>query len=221
MSFLHKLTGRFVRNNSGIASSTANQQPIVLKQPAKPKTLAELEQEIAAQQIRTSRQQLPKKAKGSIGTKLIWLVILLGLPAGLVWIVNLPYPVIRRPVVQKAPFLLLPSYMNMDQHYRQALASIEQAEYLIERPTSVADLDLGEQQLQKTKTHLDNLPTGLVNDLPEYKYWWYEWRLSVYGLNIARSKVGQLEAKVFQEKNAHTLLTENSQALLNAKQQYQ
>ncbi|MEH2290400.1 hypothetical protein [Nostoc sp.] len=230
MTFLHKVTNKFFRNNSqnvsGINPSVISQQPIVLKQPAKPskpKTLAELEQEIAAQrQVRSvSHQKRPSKANRGIGTKLIWITILIGIPAGVIWVANLPYPVIRRTVVQNAPLLLLPSYMSVEQNYRQALASLEQAEYLIEKPTSAADLALGEQQLQQTKTHLDNLPVGLVDDWPEYKYRWYDWRFSVYGLNAARRQVGQLSAKVFQEKNAQTLFTDNSQALLNAKQQYQ
>ncbi|MFN6530118.1 hypothetical protein [Nostoc sp. ChiSLP03a] len=230
MTFLHKITKKFSRNNfqnvSRINPSVISQQPTKLKQPAKPsqpKTLAELEQEIAAQgQVSSiSHQKRPSKPNKSIGTKLIWIAILIGIPAGVVWLANQPYPIIRRSVVQNAPFLLLPSYMGMEHHYRQALVSLEQAEYLIEKPTSAADLVLGEQQLQQTKTHLDNLPVGLVNDWPEYKYWWYDWRFSVYSLNAARRQVGQLEAKVFQEKNAQTLLTDNSQALLNAKQQYQ
>ncbi|MDZ8259311.1 hypothetical protein [Nostoc sp. ChiQUE01b] len=230
MTFLHKITKKFSRNNSqnlsGINPSVISQQPVVLKQPVKPsksKTLAELEQEIAAQgQVSSiSHQKKPSKANRGIGTKLIWIAILIGIPAGVVWVANLPYPIIRRSVVQNAPFLLLPSYMSVEQNYRQALASLEQAEYLIEKPTSAADLVLGEQQLQQTKTHLDNLPVGLVDDWPEYKYWWYDWRFSVYGLNAARRQVGELSAKVFQEKNAQTLLTDNSQALLNAKQQYQ
>ncbi len=230
MAFLHKITKTFFRNNSqnstGVNPSLTSQQPIVQQQPAKPskpKTLAELEQEIAAQaqvSSTSSKKRLSKTNKGIRG-KLIWIAILIGIPAGVVWIANQPYPIIRRSVMQNAPFLLLPTYMNMEQHYRQALVSIEQAEYLIEKPTSAADLALGEQQLQQTKTHLDNLPSGLVNDWPEYKYWWYDWRFSVYGLNTARRKVGELSAKIFQEKNAQTLLTENSQALLNAKQQYQ
>jgi len=218
MTFLHKITQNFLRNKSQNSSGTS-QPPTVVK----PKTLAELEQEIAAQAqlSNTPQKKTHNKAKKGIGIKLIGIVILIGIPAGVVWAANLPYPIIRRTVVQNAPFLLLPSYMSMEQHYRQALASIEQAEYLIEQPTSAADLALGEQQLQQTKTHLNNLPTGLVNDSPEYKYWWYEWRLSVYDINAARRQVGQLEAKVFQEKNAQTLLADNSQALLNAKQQYQ
>ncbi|WP_413199606.1 hypothetical protein [Nostoc piscinale] len=216
MAFLHAITKIFLRNNSDINSP-------VSPQPAKLKTLAELEQEIAKQgQIsKISSPQQPRQSKKGIGSKLIWLTILIGIPAGIVWVANQPEPTIRRTVVQKAPLLLLPSYINIEQHYRQALTSLEQAEYLIEKPTSAADLALGEQQLQQTKTHLNNLPTVFGNDWPEYKYWWYDWRFSVYGLNAARRQVGQLEAKVFQEKNAQTLLTENNQALLNAKQQYQ
>ncbi|MCC5637872.1 hypothetical protein LC593_18920 [Nostoc sp. CHAB 5844] len=226
MAFLHEITKIFLRNSSGINLSGISQPPTVLKQPAKPlqpKTLAELEQEIAAQaQVSsTSPKQRPSKANKGIGSKLIWITILIGIPAGVVWVANLPSPIIRRNVVQNAPFLLLPSYISMEQHYRQALVSIEQAEYLIEKPTSAADLALGAEQLLQTKTHLNNLPTGLVNDLPEYKYWWYDWQFSVYGLNAARRQVGQLEAKVFQEKNAQTLLVEHNQTLLNAKQQYQ
>jgi hypothetical protein len=232
MAFLHKITKKFLRNNSpngsGINPSVISQQPIVLKQAAeasKPKTLAELEQSIAAQghvsSISIPSKKTSRIANRGIGGKLIWIAILIGIPAGVVWVANLPYPIIHRTVVQNAPLLLLPSYISMEQHYGQALASIEQAEYLIEKPTSVADLALGEQQLQQTKTHLNNLPIELVNDWPEYKLGWYDWRFSVYGLNAARRQVGQLEAKVFQEKNAQTLLTDNSQALLNAKQQYQ
>ncbi|WP_225896271.1 hypothetical protein [Amazonocrinis nigriterrae] len=46
-------------------------------------------------------------------------------------------------------------------------------------------------------------------------------RFSVYSINASRSKVGQLQAKVFQEKNAQMLLTDNTQVLLKAKQEYQ
>jgi hypothetical protein len=136
-------------------------------------------------------------------------------------VANLPYPVIRRPVAQKAPILLLPSYMDIDSHYRQAIASVEQAQQLIENPTSAADLDLGEQKVNEAQNHLDALPITFLNDWSEYRYWWYDSRFSIYGFNSARTKVGQLKAKVFQEKNAQTLLTDSEQALLKAKQQYQ
>src|SRR3712207_2593115 len=91
------------------------------------------------------------------------------------------------------------SYMNMDSHYRQAIASVEQAQQLIENPTSAADLNLGEQKVKEAQKHLDALPIGFLNDWPEYRYWWYDSRFSIYGFNSARSKIGQLGAKVFQE----------------------
>lgn len=229
MPFLHKITWKFLRknhqNNSGIDPSIASQKPVVVKPttPSQPKTLAEIEKEmqLEARVLNKKRHQPSGKAKQSIGSKLIWTAILIGVPLGVIWVVNLPYPVIRRPVARHAAFLLLPSYMSMDNHYRQALASIEQTEQLIEQATSPADLALGEQKLQETQKHLDELPTWFINDWSEYKYWWYDGRFSVYGFNAARSKVGQLEAKVFQEKNAQTLLTDNTQVLLKAKQEYQ
>jgi hypothetical protein len=139
----------------------------------------------------------------------------------MVWAANLPYPVIRRPVARTAPILLLPSYMSVDSNYRQAIASVEQAQQLIEKATSPADLNLGEQKVKEAQKNLDALPIWFLNDWPEYRYWWYDWRFNIYAFNTARTKVGELEAKVFQEKNAQILLTDSEQALNTAKQQYQ
>ncbi|MBD2387287.1 hypothetical protein [Cylindrospermum sp. FACHB-282] len=206
MTFLHTIFQKILRknspNNSGI-NPTTSQQPVVLQVGA------------------ISPQQTAKKAKGSLFGKIFWLAILFGIPAGVIWVANLPYPVIRRPVSKNAPILLAPSYVNMDNHYRLALTSLEQAEQLIEQATSAADLGLGEEKLKETQHHLNELPTWVVNDWSEYRYWWYDSRFSVYGFNSARSKVGLLAAKVFQEKNAQTLLTNHTQALLQAKQEYQ
>jgi hypothetical protein len=220
-----------VQNNSGVDPSIKSTQPVVLKPSVSPpkqsKSLAELEKEVEAQYHPTypHKQPPPAKAKGGVLSKIIWTAILLGIPVGMVvgvvWVANLPYPVIRRPVAQKAPILLLPSYMDMDSHYREAIASVEQAEQLIENSTSTADLDLGAQKVQEAQNHLDALPVGFLNESPEYRYWWYDSRFSIYGFNSARTKIGQLEAKVFQEKNAQTLLTDSEQALQKAKQQYQ
>ncbi|MEH2302220.1 MAG: hypothetical protein V7K88_25370 [Nostoc sp.] len=230
MTFLNKINWNLLRknsqNSSGIDPSAPSLQPVVQKKPttpSTPKNLAELEHEMELERrvLKTSPQQLHSKAKRGIGSRLIWIAILIGIPLGVIWVANQPYPVIRRPVMLHAPFLLLPSYISMDNHYRQALVSVEQAEQLIEKATSPADLALGEQKLQETQKHLDKLPTSFVNDWSEYRYWWYDSRFSIYGFNAFRSKVGQLEAKVFQEKNAQSLLTDNMQTLLNAKQQYE
>jgi hypothetical protein len=215
------------QNSSGVDPSIQSTQPVVLKPSVRPqkqsKSLAELAKEAEAQYYATypHKQPSPAKAKRGVLSKIIWAAILLGVPVGVLWVANLPYSVIRRPVAQKAPILLLPSYMDMDSNYRQAIASVEQAQQLIENPTSAADLNLGEQKVKEAQKHLDALPIGILNDWPEYRYWWYDSRFSIYGFNSARTKIGQLEAKVFQEKNAQTLLTDSEQALLKAKQQYQ
>jgi hypothetical protein len=111
--------------------------------------------------------------------------------------------------------------MSLDENFRQAIASVQQAQQLIDNPTSPADLDMGEKKVKEAQKHLDALPIGFLNDLPEYRYWWYDSRFSIYGFNSARTKVGQLEAKVFQEKNAQTLLTDSELGLNKAKQQYE
>jgi len=215
------------QNSSGIDPSIQSTQPIVLKPsvpPQKPsKSLAELEKEMEAKYFASypHKQPQPAKAKRGVLSKLIRAAVLIGIPVGMVWVANLPYSVIRRPVARTAPILLLPSYMNMDSNYRQAITSVEQAQQLIDQATSPADLNLGEQKVKEAQKHLDALPIRFLTDLPEYRYWWYDSRFSIYGFNSARTKIGQLEAKVFQEKNAQTLLTDSEQALLTAKQQYQ
>ncbi len=221
--FLHRKT----HNSSGIDPSIKSTQPVVLKPSVPPdqhaKLLAKLEKEADIQYYATypHKQRPSAKAKQGVLGKIMWAAILLGIPVGVVWVANLPYPVIRRPVAQKAPILLLPSYMDMDSHYRQAIASVEQAQQLIEKPTSAADLELGAQKVKEAQKHLDALPTGFLNEWSEYKYWWYDWQFSIYGFNAARTKIGQLQALVFQEQNAQTLLTDGEQALQKAKQDYQ
>jgi hypothetical protein len=221
------ILGKKSQSNLEIDPSLRSQQPIVLNPsapvPSPPKTLAELEKEMEAQaQLhRIYPYELGGKKQVRIVNKIIWTVMLLGMTVGAIWLANLPYPVIRRTVTRNAPILLLPSYMSVDNHYRQAIAKVEQAEQLIEQPTSPADLELGEEKVKQAQQHLDALPIGFLNDWSEYKYWWYDSRLSIYGFNSARTKVGQLEAKVFQEKNAQTLLTDNEQKREQAKQQYQ
>lgn len=215
------------QNTSGIDPSIQSTQPVKLNQSApiqpKAKSLAELQKESNARYFATypHNQSQPVKAKWGVLNKIFWMAILLGIPVGVVWVANLPYQIVRRPVARTAPILLLPSYMSMDTNYRQAIASVEQAEQLIEKATSPADLDLGEQKVKQAQKNLDALPIGFLNEYPEYRYWWYDSRFSIYGFNTVRTKIGQLDAKVFQEKNAQTLLTDSERALNTSKQQYQ
>ncbi len=143
MAFLNKINWNFLRKNSpnisGIDPSVPSQQSAT---PSTPKNLTKLEHEMELERqiLKTPSRQLHRKSKWGIGSRLIWIAILLGIPGGVIWVANQPYPVIRRPVMHHAPFLLLPSYISMDNHYRQALVSVEQAEQLIEKATSPAPL---------------------------------------------------------------------------------
>ncbi|MBF2078588.1 MAG: hypothetical protein IGR76_08715 [Synechococcales cyanobacterium T60_A2020_003] len=147
--------------------------------------------------------------------------IALGIPVAALWAINLPYPVIRRPVARTAPILLLPSYISMDHHYRQAISLTEQAEQLMNSPTSFADIELGAQKVEEAQTHLDKLPLWFLNDWGDYRYWWYSWRFSMSQFDASRAQIGTLQAKIFQEQNAYTAYTAADQAVSAAKQQYQ
>jgi hypothetical protein len=74
---------------------------------------------------------------------------------GILWVVNLPYPMIRQPVAQAAPLLLLPSFMSMDRHYRGAIDSLEQADQLISKATSTADIERGGEKVKEAKKQIN------------------------------------------------------------------
>jgi hypothetical protein len=186
-------------------------------------TALEREMEAEAQKLRmhSTYSITSKRRTSQVLNNLKWMAILLGVPAGILWAVNLPYPPIRYPVARTAPILLLPSYISMDNNYRQAIAAVERAKQLIDNPTSAADLDLGEQNVREAQEKLDALPIDFLNTFSNYRYWWYNWRFSTSSFNAVRADVGRLQAKVYQEKNAQTMLFDAEQALNTAKQHYQ
>jgi hypothetical protein len=224
MTLFQRLTRPFLRQNPpqnpGIVPPPSG-QPLA---PPRPKSITELEREMQAQvqvqQIKTyPHQQAP--AGRRVFNKLVWVAILVGVPIAMLWVINLPYAPIRRPIARTAPILLLPSYISIDNNYREAIALVEQSKQLINYPTSAADLDLGEQKVAQAQERLDAIPIDLFDTFPEYRYWWYDWRFSSGHFTAARGEVAQLKAKVFQEKNAQTALFDATQALNTAKQQYQ
>jgi hypothetical protein len=143
--------------------------------------------------------------------------------AGGIWVLNLPYPMIRWPVSRVAPILLLPSYLSMDHHYRQALSQVEQADQLINQATSAQDIDLGADKAQQAQQHLDKLPVWFLGYYPRTYCTWVScsWRFTYDEFETARKEIGRMEAKVFQEENALTLLEKGTAAVESAKQQYQ
>ncbi len=79
---------------------------------------------------------------------------------------------IRWLVARIAPILLLPSYISMDRHYRQAIAHVEQADQLINQPSSPADLSLGEKKLEAAEKNLGALPVWFLGYWPQHTLWW-------------------------------------------------
>lgn len=143
--------------------------------------------------------------------------------AGVVWLINLPYPMIRRPVARKAPILLLPSYLSMDRNYRQAIAKVEQADQLVNNATSLADLQLGAEKVTQAQQHLDKLPVWFIGYEPQIYRTFFSmgWFFTLDEFKTARANVGRMEAKVFQETNAMEQLNSAEAAIEQAKQDYQ
>ncbi|HEY9890176.1 MAG TPA: hypothetical protein V6D02_17345, partial [Candidatus Obscuribacterales bacterium] len=126
------------------------------------------------------------------------------LAVGGVWVLNLPYPMIRWPVSKTIPIVLLPSFMSMDHHYRQSIALVEQADQLVNQATSAQDIDLGADKAQQAQHHLDQLPVWFLGYYPQRYCSLFScgWRFTYDEFEEARKAIGRMEAKVFQEENA-------------------
>lgn len=238
MGILNSMFAKWKTPQQGMGNDP-NVQTIQTSSPAQTTSLpqptsamqryTELEAELTRshQPLQTKTIDNPQKSGGfkEFGQRLIWIGVLVGIPVGIIYVVNLPYPVIRQPVAKVAPLLLLPSNMAIDTNFKQGQSSIEQARQLIEVPTSPADLDRGEIKLKEGKTALDAIPLWYIADWADYSRgyygWGYDWRFTPAGLQAARIKAGQLEAKVFQEKNAQIALTGAEQEITMAKTVFQ
>jgi hypothetical protein len=156
-------------------------------------------------------------------SKIKWTVILTTSAAGIVWVVNLPYPMIRKPIAKAAPILLLPSFVSIDYHYREAIKNLEQAEQLIDQATSPDDIERGAEKVKAAQKNLDNLPVWFLGYYPQAYCGWFgcTWKFTLDEFEGARRKIAQLDAIVFQDKNAFTPLNQAEKAVLIAKQQYE
>lgn len=172
-----------------------------------------------------SEKALRNASKIHKPNKLIWVgggIAALGALAGLTWLVNLPYPMVRRPVARVAPMLLLPSYISMDRNYREAIAHVEQADQLVNSATSEADILLGDEKVKLAQANLDQLPVWFLGYEPVTycNLMGCSWRFTFDEFQAARAKVGRMEAQIFQEKNALTQGSEAQNAIAQAKQNY-
>ena len=220
-----------IRNCSGNDPISQAERQIVLKrletlrqQKGSPASLEELRETVIDLLPQFNEKELKKAAKANqkpgIFSKLIWVTMFLGGSAGALWVVNLPYPMIRWPVAKTAPILLLPSYMSMDYNYRQAIAQVEQADQLVNKATASADFELGAEKVKQAQKHLDALPVWFLGYWPQYTFW-FGWNFTVDEFKSARATIGRMEAQLFQEKNAQNLLDKVQPSLNAAKEQYQ
>jgi tetratricopeptide (TPR) repeat protein len=196
--------------------------------------LAELEKELGGHSIASNtptnisenlpvaRGKVSRKKSGFFG-KVLGTALLIGLPVGFVAMANLPYPVIRQPVARSMPLILIPSYMNMDHNYRQAIKNVEQADQLINNATAKADIELGATKVQLAQQHLDQLPVWFLGAYPQRycSLFGCSWRFTFDEFETARKEVARMEAKVFQEKNAQTQLEQAEQTINTSKQAFQ
>lgn len=141
---------------------------------------------------------------------------------GGIWVLNLPYPMIRWPVSRVAPIILLPSFMRMDNSYRQTVSLVEQADQLINQATSPQDIELGAEKVESAQKHLDRLPVWFLGYYPRTYCTLFSctWRFTYDEFETARKSVGRMEAQVFQETNAQTQLEEGVAEVDAAKQAY-
>ena len=166
--------------------------------------------------------QLNKSSPGNLLKSIAPFFIIGVAGATLIGVVNLPYPMIRRPVARIAPILLLPSYISMDRNYREAIAHVEQADQLINNATSAKDIDLGAEKVQAAQANLDRLPVWFLGYEPQMYCTFFSctWKFTYDEFESARKLIGRMEAQIFQEKNAQLELTAAETSLRQAREQY-
>lgn len=203
-----------------------NQLKLLRRQSGKPADEEELRQIICDVFPSFSKKALKQAAKANRPTGLLGKIsqvsIALVSLSGLIWVINLPYPMIRRPIAKIAPILLLPSYISMDRSYRDAIASVEQADQLVNKATSKADFKLGAEKVKQAQKNLDNLPVWFLGYEPQFYCYFFSctWRFTFDEFQTARANTGRMEAKIFQEQNAMTQLEKSESKAKAAKQNY-
>lgn len=195
-------------------------------QSGTPLTLEEMRKEIAELFPNFSEKALKSAARANrpnrtwSNVKLATL-LLLG-TTGVIAVANLPIPMVRWSVARTAPWLLFPSYISMDYHYRRAIARVEQADQLVNQSTNFADLDLGNTKVKEAQSHLDALPVWFLGYYPQRYCSFFQcgWQFTLDEFQSARKNVARMEAKLFQEKNAQAALEQGEQALGQAQEQF-
>jgi hypothetical protein len=226
-----------IEKSTGTDTASKIQQSMALKrleklriQSGDPVTAAEIQELLVDIYPQFDEQilQAAEKANRPPGplSALKWIPGLMAGAAGVaavIWVLNLPYPMIRRPVSKTIPVVLLPSFISMDHNYRQAISLVEQADQLVNNATSRADFELGTEKVKLAQKSLDRLPVWFLGYYPERYCTLFgcSWRFTLDEFESARKAIGRMEATLFQQQNAQTQLWEVETALNQAKQEYQ
>ena len=183
----------------------------------------EINQPFSCPQVKDNRFSVSTNKIKQWGQKAAFTSMLIALPLGLLWIVNLPYPAIRRPIYNRFPLLLLPSQIYFDNSYKQSVRYVRQGDQLVAQATSIEDIQLGQERLAKAQKHLDAIPFMPLEELKNsgYGYGRFYGSFSHFDMQKLRADVGTLEAKIFQEQNAYNLLQESLLDIKEAKSKYQ
>lgn len=178
----------------------------------------EFSEQVLRQAARANGAAVVQRRLGCLGFTVAGLAALVGS----VWVLNLPYPMIRWPVSKVAPIILLPSYMQMDHSYRQAISLVEQADQLVNQATSAQDIELGSVKVEQAQKHLDALPVWFLGYYPQRycSLFSCSWRFTLDEFQAARKLIGRSEAVIFQEENALDLLETGTAEVDAAKQAY-
>ncbi len=153
-----------------------------------------------------------------------FITITLGVVGGGLAIANLPIPAIREPIAKHLPFLLLPSIIVWDHHYREGTVALKQAEQLIQQAKHPDDLDKGNRYLKSAKNHLNALPSEGLNYNEASSYCYFRncsWRFSSGEIQQHRESMARVEATLTQEQNLQSQLKETIDAIAESQVNYQ
>ena len=94
---------------------------------------------------------------------------------------------------------------------------------MVNRATSLEDLQLGQEKVDRAQKNLDALPVWFLGYEPQmYRtFFSFGWKFTFDEFQVARAKVGRMDAKIFQEINAYNKLEAARLEISQAKQNYQ
>ncbi|MEO1402134.1 MAG: hypothetical protein AAFV72_12945 [Cyanobacteria bacterium J06635_1] len=164
------------------------------------KVFPEFDEQVLRRAAQLNRPNLlAKLAQHGLGA-----VIGVGAIALSLWAVNLPHPFIRQPLSKAAPILLMPSFRQMDYHYRQAAAHRAQAAKLIQEATHVNDIAKISNQTAQAQTHLAHIPDWVLDQYPQHycSLFHCNWQFSQTEFDAAQTQLKQLQTQLKQEKIA-------------------